>query len=84
MNYLIVVDVVSDDHGIVTWLWKRDSKSLAAGDVVEGSDHQAILQLTNMVAGQYLFTLTVEDEAGLSSTDTVTVLVKKSKSDNPA
>ncbi|XP_076456883.1 dyslexia-associated protein KIAA0319-like [Babylonia areolata] len=64
-----------DDRGIVSYLWERDKASLAAGDVVKQSDHQAVLQLVNMVAGRYLFRLTVTDQQGLTSTDTASLLV---------
>lgn len=47
--------------------------------MVNSSDHKAVLQLVNLVAGQYLFTLTVEDAEGLSSSDTATIVVNKSK-----
>ncbi|CAG5134556.1 unnamed protein product, partial [Candidula unifasciata] len=66
-----------DDRGITKYLWQRDSKSLAAGTVVNNSDHQAVLQLVNLVAGQYLFTLTVEDAEGLSTSDTATITVNR-------
>ncbi|XP_076437879.1 dyslexia-associated protein KIAA0319-like protein [Babylonia areolata] len=66
----------SDDRGIASYLWERDLESLAAGDVVNHSDHQAVLQLVNMVAGRYVFTLTVTDQDGLSSQDTASLLVK--------
>ncbi|KAK6959714.1 dyslexia-associated protein kiaa0319-like protein [Biomphalaria glabrata] len=67
----------SDDRGITKYLWKRDSKSLAAGAVVNNSDHKAVLQLVNLVAGQYLFTLTVEDADGQQNTDSATVIINK-------
>ena len=43
---------------------------------MNNSDHQAVLQLVNLVAGQYIFTLTVKDSEGLSSKDTASVVVK--------
>lgn len=67
----------TDDRGIKKYLWERDSKSLAAGTVVNNSDHQAVLQLVNLVAGQYLFTLTVEDAEGLTSKDSASLVVNK-------
>nr|KAG5701483.1 hypothetical protein BaRGS_000879 [Batillaria attramentaria] len=66
----------SDDHGIASYLWERDPHSLAAGEVVNSSDHRAVLQLVNLVAGRYVFTLTITDEQGLSSKDTASLLVK--------
>ena len=38
-----------------------------------------MLQLVNLVAGQYLFTLTVEDAEGLTSKDSASLVVNKSK-----
>ncbi|XP_025091552.1 dyslexia-associated protein KIAA0319-like protein [Pomacea canaliculata] len=66
----------SDDHGIASYAWQRDVHSLGAGDVINGSDHQAVLQLMNLVAGSYIFTLTITDTQGLTSSDMVHLLVK--------
>ncbi|XP_021367738.1 dyslexia-associated protein KIAA0319-like protein isoform X2 [Mizuhopecten yessoensis] len=65
-----------DDKSIKDYTWTRNSKSLAAGDVLNGSDHQAVLQLTNLVAGRYIFTLKVTDEEGLESSDSASLVVK--------
>ena len=46
-------------------------------DVLNHSDHKAILQLANLVEGIYTFELKVEDNRGLSSTDTVVLTVKE-------
>ena len=48
-------------------------------DVLNNSDHQAVLQLTNLIAGRYFFTLEVEDEEGLKSSDTASVIVNPSR-----
>lgn len=69
----------TDDHKITDYLWVRDPKSLAAGDILNNSDHQAVLQLVNLVAGQYIFTLTVKDAEGLSSKDKASLIVKGEK-----
>ncbi|XP_064597455.1 dyslexia-associated protein KIAA0319-like protein [Liolophura sinensis] len=66
----------SDDYGIVKYTWTRDPQSLAAGDVLNGSDHQAVLQITNVIAGRYVFVLEVTDTEGLTQTDTASVTVK--------
>lgn len=66
-----------DDKKIVRYSWERDDKSLAAGDVLNGSDHGAVLQLINLVAGKYIFRLTVFDAEGLSSSDTANLHVKE-------
>ncbi|XP_048364046.1 dyslexia-associated protein KIAA0319 homolog isoform X2 [Sphaerodactylus townsendi] len=66
----------SDDQGIVSYLWTRDGQSPAAGDVIHGSDHEAALQLTNLVEGIYTFHLKVTDGRGDSDTDTAVVEVQ--------
>jgi len=66
----------TDDKKVVLYHWTRTDRSLAAGDIINGSDHQAVLQLTNLVSGRYIFTLEVQDAEGLSSTDTASLIVK--------
>ncbi|XP_072184984.1 dyslexia-associated protein KIAA0319 homolog isoform X4 [Excalfactoria chinensis] len=66
----------ADDQGIVSYLWIRDGQSPAAGDVIHGSDHEAILQLTNLVEGIYVFHLKVTDAKGDSDIDSATVEVR--------
>ncbi|XP_069373012.1 dyslexia-associated protein KIAA0319-like protein isoform X2 [Paralichthys olivaceus] len=66
----------TDDKGGVTYLWTRDDSSPAAGDVLNNSDHQAVLFLGNLVVGKYHFKLTVTDSKGQTSTDRGTLEVK--------
>ncbi|XP_061110755.1 dyslexia-associated protein KIAA0319-like protein [Conger conger] len=66
----------SDDKSVVTYLWARDESSPAAGDVLNNSDHQPVLLLSNLVEGKYSFTLTVTDSKGQSSSDQGTVEVR--------
>ncbi|NXG86742.1 K0319 protein, partial [Stercorarius parasiticus] len=66
----------ADDQGIVSYLWIRDGQSPAAGDVIHGSDHEAVLQLTNLVEGTYTFHLKVTDAKGDSDIDSATVEVR--------
>uniref|UniRef100_A0A3Q2UM91 Si:ch211-193k19.1 n=1 Tax=Fundulus heteroclitus TaxID=8078 RepID=A0A3Q2UM91_FUNHE len=66
----------SDDKGALTFLWSRDDSSPAAGDVLNNSDHQAVLFLGNLVEGKYSFTLKVTDSKGQSHTDSGTVEVQ--------
>ncbi|GAB0183918.1 dyslexia-associated protein KIAA0319 [Grus japonensis] len=66
----------ADDQGIVSYLWIRDGQSPAAGDVIYGSDHEAVLQLTNLVEGTYTFHLKVTDAKGDSDIDSATVEVR--------
>ncbi|KAM4631188.1 dyslexia-associated protein KIAA0319-like protein isoform 1-T2 [Polymixia lowei] len=65
-----------DDKGGVSYVWTRDDASPAAGDVLNNSDHQAVLFLGNLVEGKYTFILTVTDSKGQTSTDRGTVEVK--------
>lgn len=48
-------------------------------DVLNNSDHQAVLFLGNLVEGKYGFTLTVTDSKGQTSIDRGTVEVKPGK-----
>ncbi|XP_069033173.1 LOW QUALITY PROTEIN: dyslexia-associated protein KIAA0319-like protein [Embiotoca jacksoni] len=66
----------TDDKGGVSYLWTREDNSPAAGDVLNNSDHQAVLFLGNLVEGKYSFTLTVTDSKGQTSTDHGTVEVR--------
>uniref|UniRef100_A0A3B3Y4Y5 PKD/Chitinase domain-containing protein n=1 Tax=Poecilia mexicana TaxID=48701 RepID=A0A3B3Y4Y5_9TELE len=66
----------SDDKGGLSFLWSRDESSPAAGDVLNNSDHQAVLFLGNLVEGKYSFTLQVTDSKGQSSSDRGTVEVR--------
>ncbi|XP_015245285.1 PREDICTED: dyslexia-associated protein KIAA0319-like protein homolog [Cyprinodon variegatus] len=66
----------SDDKGGLSFQWSRGESSPAAGDVLNNSDHQAVLLLGNLVEGKYSFTLTVTDSKGQSSSDTGTVEVR--------
>ncbi|NXQ70872.1 K0319 protein, partial [Quiscalus mexicanus] len=66
----------ADDQGIVSYLWIRDGQSPAAGDVIHGSDHEAVLQLTNLVEGTYIFHLKVTDAKGDSDVDSATIEVR--------
>ncbi|XP_070605224.1 dyslexia-associated protein KIAA0319 homolog [Erythrolamprus reginae] len=64
-----------DDQSIVSYLWIRDGQSPAAGDVILGSNREAVLQLTNLVEGNYMFHLKVTDAKGNSDIDTAVVEV---------
>lgn len=66
----------TDDKGGISYLWTRENSSPAAGDVLNNSDHQAVLFLGNLVAGKYTFILTVTDSKGKTSTDRGTVEVR--------
>ncbi|XP_061453759.1 dyslexia-associated protein KIAA0319-like protein homolog isoform X2 [Rhineura floridana] len=66
----------TDDKGIVAFLWTRDDISPAAGEVLNNSDHHAVLFLSNLVEGTYSFHLKVTDAKGESDTDRATIEVK--------
>ncbi|XP_012278957.1 dyslexia-associated protein KIAA0319-like protein [Orussus abietinus] len=66
----------SDDLKIGQWLWTREPSCLAIGTVIKETDKSPVLMLTNVVPGRYVFRLKVTDDQGLSSEDTVSVIVK--------
>ncbi|XP_057326947.1 dyslexia-associated protein KIAA0319-like protein [Microplitis mediator] len=66
----------TDDLKITQWLWTRDPSSLAIGKLIDGTNHSPILMVTDVVPGRYVFKLKVSDDQGLSSEDTVSVIVK--------
>ncbi|XP_056413177.1 dyslexia-associated protein KIAA0319-like protein homolog isoform X2 [Hyla sarda] len=66
----------TDDKGIVSFQWQRDESSPAAGDVLNNSDHHAVLFLSNLVEGTYTYQLKVTDAKGESHSDKATVEVK--------
>ncbi|XP_068202619.1 dyslexia-associated protein KIAA0319-like protein isoform X2 [Palaemon carinicauda] len=68
----------SDDVSVTKWKWERDSTSLAAGMVINASDSSPVLMFTDVVAGVYVWKLTVWDDQGASSSDTVSIIVKDS------
>ena len=47
--------------------------------VLNSSDETAVLQLSQLVAGRYVFTLQVIDDDGLSDRDTASLIVKHSE-----
>ncbi|XP_071547439.1 dyslexia-associated protein KIAA0319-like protein [Panulirus ornatus] len=78
---VVVVDgsKSTDDVAVTKWLWERDGTSLAAGKVINGSDNSPVLMFTDVVAGGYVWKLTVWDDQGASSSDTVSIIVKEER-----
>lgn len=72
----------TDDKGGISYLWSRDDSSPAAGDVLNSSDHQAVLFLGNLVQGTYSFTLTVTDSKGQTDKARGSVDVKPDQSEH--
>lgn len=71
----------TDDKGGLSYLWTRDDTSPAAGDVLNSSDHQAVLFLGNLVQGTYSFTLTVTDSKGQTDKAHGSITVKHDQSE---
>ncbi|XP_034182406.2 dyslexia-associated protein KIAA0319 isoform X2 [Osmia lignaria lignaria] len=66
----------TDDLRISEWIWTRDPSSLAIGTIIQDTDKSSVLMVTDVVPGRYVFRLKVVDDQGLSSEDTVSVIVK--------
>ncbi|XP_041089859.1 dyslexia-associated protein KIAA0319-like protein [Polyodon spathula] len=66
----------SDDKGVVSYQWSRDELPPRRRDVLNQSDRQPVLLLTNLVEGTYTFNLRVSDAKGESSTARGTVEVR--------
>ncbi|MPC49718.1 Dyslexia-associated protein KIAA0319-like protein [Portunus trituberculatus] len=67
----------TDDVAVTKWLWQRDATSLAAGQIINSSDHSPVLMFTGVVAGRYVWRLTVWDDQGASSSDTVSIIINE-------
>ncbi|XP_061597084.1 dyslexia-associated protein KIAA0319-like protein [Cololabis saira] len=66
----------TDDKGGISYLWTREDTSPAAGEVLNNSDHQAVLFLGNLVEGKYSFKLAVTDSKGQTNLARGTVEVR--------
>jgi predicted peptidase len=62
------------DGSVTTYSWAKKS----GGSVTMSGASSKTLAASNMVAGTYVFSLTVKDDKGASDTDDVTVVVKSS------
>ena len=58
-------------------IWFNFILCLPLQDVINNSDHQAVLRLSNLVEGMYKFRLTVADGKGLKGNDDVILTVKE-------
>jgi hypothetical protein len=67
-----------DDVEIVSYVWCRTQDSLAFGDILDNSSYSPVLRLTNLIAGRYLFKLTVADNQGAQASEVVSLIVKPS------
>ena len=63
----------TDDKGIVSYIWKK-LKGPAGND--QSGSSSPYLHLSNLIAGDYLFQLTVKDRKDQSAISTVSVVVK--------
>nr|XP_021322651.1 dyslexia-associated protein KIAA0319 isoform X3 [Danio rerio] len=69
-----------DDAGIVSYLWKKVDGPFWTP---EGPVNKPVLQLKNLLPGEYTFELTVSDSEGLSDSSTATLRVSIPKDEPP-
>jgi hypothetical protein len=80
-NSVTIAGTASDPDGsIASYRWTKVSGSTAS---LSGLTTSA-LKVSGLVAGSYVFRLTVKDNAGLAKADDVTVIVKSSSTSNVA
>ncbi|XP_051999527.1 dyslexia-associated protein KIAA0319 isoform X1 [Xyrauchen texanus] len=70
----------SDDAGIVSYLWEKVDGPLWKS---EGPVDTPVLQLQNLLSGEYTFILTVSDSDGLTDSSNATIRVSSPKDDPP-
>jgi hypothetical protein len=74
-NSAVIYGSATDTDGsVTTYTWTKKSGSTVS---MSGTTSKT-LSASNMVAGTYVFTLTVKDDKGATDTDDVTVVVKSS------
>ncbi|KAI7806175.1 dyslexia-associated protein KIAA0319 isoform X1 [Triplophysa rosa] len=69
-----------DDAGIVSYLWEKVNGPVWKPD---GPVDTPVLQLHNLLPGEYTFRLTISDSKGLTDSTTATIRVKSPKDDPP-
>jgi dienelactone hydrolase len=73
-NYTYIYGKASDSDGIASYLWTKLSGPSA--NVVGATESR--IRVSNLVAGTYVFRLTVKDTKGYSSSDDMVLYVKSS------
>lgn len=63
------------DYGIAKWQWLKSPSSPALGSFINNSDVLPVAFVTNLIEGQYVFTLQVVDDRKQTSETSVTVNV---------
>lgn len=66
----------TDDGTALKYSWTKSSSSPGAGNVLDNTDTEPVMYYANAVTGNYTFTLTVEDEQGLTDSSSVNVIVQ--------
>ena len=77
LNNLIVLNAsgTTADYGIAKWQWMKSPSSPAMGHFINQSQQLPIAYVTNLIQGQYVFTLQVTDDRQQMSESNVTVNV---------
>ena len=78
LNNLIILNASSTtaDYGISKWYWFKNPSSPAMGYFINNTDTTPIVYVTNLIQGEYLFTLQVTDDRHQMSTKDIKVNVE--------
>lgn len=79
-NSLYIQGSASDTDGISSWQWAK----ISGGSASLSGQTTSKVRAYNLVAGTYVFRLTVKDSKGNAKSDDITVMVKSATSANAA
>jgi len=77
LNNLLILNgsATTADYGIAKWQWIKSPLSPAMGYFLNNSQSSSVAYLTNLIEGQYVFTLEVTDDRQQMSQSNVTISI---------